>query len=129
MQYMQRLGYNRIDAYDNGLKAVNGLRAKAKEGLPYHIILMDVQMPVLDGYEATKLIRTDENEAVRSILVIAMTASAIQGDREKCLAAGMNDYLAKPVRSDVLKKKLESYLGGPQVRGRPPAQITLDRFS
>lgn len=111
MQYMQRLGYSRIDTYDNGLKAVDGLRTKAKEGLPYHIILMDVQMPVLDGYEATKLIRTDPNEAVRNILVIAMTASAIQGDREKCLAAGMNDYLAKPVRSEVLKKKLDSYVG------------------
>jgi hypothetical protein len=69
-----------------------------------------VQMPVLDGYEATKLIRKDPIEAVRKILVIAMTASAIQGDREKCLAAGMNDYLAKPVRSEVLKRKLDAYL-------------------
>ncbi|KAL1883080.1 hypothetical protein VTK73DRAFT_10006 [Phialemonium thermophilum] len=112
MQYMQRLGYSCIDTYDNGLKAVEGLRRKAKEGIPYHIILMDVQMPVLDGYEATKLIRNDPNEAVRNVLVIAMTASAIQGDREKCLAAGMNDYLAKPVRSDVLKKKLETYTCG-----------------
>jgi signal transduction histidine kinase/DNA-binding response OmpR family regulator/tetratricopeptide (TPR) repeat protein len=111
IQYMQRLGYTKVDSYDNGLKAVEGLRSKAMEGKPYHVILMDVQMPVLDGYEATKLLRNDPIEAVRKILVIAMTASAIQGDREKCLAAGMNDYLAKPVRSDVLKKKLETYLG------------------
>jgi len=67
-------------------------------------------MPVLDGYEATKLLRKDPLKAVRGILVIAMTASAIQGDREKCLASGMNDYLAKPVRSGVLKKKLDQYL-------------------
>ena len=67
-------------------------------------------MPVLDGYEATKLIRKDSIEVVRKVLIIAMTASAIQGDREKCLAAGMNDYLAKPVRTDVLKKKLDAYL-------------------
>lgn len=67
-------------------------------------------MPVMDGYEATKELRKDEDEAVRNILVIAMTASAIQGDREKCLAAGMNDYLAKPVRSGVLKRKLDQYL-------------------
>ncbi|KAB5582746.1 hsp90-like protein [Coniochaeta sp. 2T2.1] len=111
IQYMQRLGYTKVDSYDNGMKAVEGLRRKALEGTPYHVILMDVQMPVLDGYEATKLLRNDPIEAVRKILVIAMTASAIQGDREKCLAAGMNDYLAKPVRSDVLKKKLETYLG------------------
>ncbi|KAJ9141871.1 Two-component system protein A 1 [Pleurostoma richardsiae] len=111
IQYVLRLGYSRVDAYDNGLKAVEGLRQKAKEGDPYHVILMDVQMPVLDGYEATKLIRKDPIEAVRKVLVIAMTASAIQGDREKCLAAGMNDYLAKPVRSDVLKRKLDTYTG------------------
>ncbi|KAI5467000.1 hypothetical protein BGZ63DRAFT_370132 [Mariannaea sp. PMI_226] len=110
IQYVQRLGFAGVVAYENGLKAVEGLRQKAKEGKPYHIVLMDVQMPVLDGYEATKLIRRDPLDAVRKILVIAMTASAIQGDREKCLAAGMNDYLAKPVRSDVLKKKLDAYL-------------------
>src|SRR5699024_8794066 len=88
-----------------------GLRAKAAAGTPYHVILMDVQMPVLDGYEATKVIRKDADEAVRKVLIIAMTASAIHGDREKCLAAGMNDYLAKPVRADVLRKKLEAYVG------------------
>ncbi|KAL2263101.1 hypothetical protein VTK26DRAFT_8184 [Humicola hyalothermophila] len=110
MQYMQRLGYPHVDTYDNGLKAVEGLREKARQGKPYHIILMDVQMPVLDGYEATKLLRNDDLESVRKVLVIAMTASAIQGDREKCLAAGMDDYLAKPVRSEVLKKKLDAYL-------------------
>ncbi|KAK3344042.1 hypothetical protein B0T25DRAFT_315890 [Lasiosphaeria hispida] len=110
-QYMQRLGYPNVDTYDNGLKAVEGLREKARKGVPYHVILMDVQMPILDGYEATKLLRTDALESVRKVLVIAMTASAIQGDREKCLAAGMNDYLAKPVRSEVLKKKLDTYLG------------------
>ncbi|KAF3766107.1 hypothetical protein M406DRAFT_97468 [Cryphonectria parasitica EP155] len=94
IQYVQRLGYTKVDAYDNGLKAVEGLRQKAKEGQPYHIILMDVQMPVMDGYNATRLLRKDPIEAVRKILVIAMTASAIQGDREKCLAAGMNDVLS-----------------------------------
>ncbi|QSZ29640.1 hypothetical protein DSL72_004156 [Monilinia vaccinii-corymbosi] len=110
IQFMQKLGFTIIDAYDNGLAAVEGVRQKAREGTPYHIILMDVQMPVLDGYEATKLLRKDPIDAVRGILVIAMTASAIQGDREKCLASGMNDYLAKPVRSGILKKKLDQYL-------------------
>ncbi|KAK1250479.1 hypothetical protein MKX08_010482 [Trichoderma sp. CBMAI-0020] len=110
IQYVQRLGYTSVSAYENGLKAVEGLRQKAREGIPYHIVLMDVQMPVLDGYEATKLIRSDPIDEVRKILVIAMTASAIQGDREKCLAAGMNDYLAKPVRAEVLKRKLDAYM-------------------
>lgn len=115
VQFMHKLGFKYVDAYDNGLQAVEGLRAKAKEGTPYHITLMDVQMPVLDGYEATKLLRKDPIDAVRGVLVIAMTASAIQGDREKCLESGMNDYLAKPVRSNVLKKKLDQYILQPPI--------------
>ncbi|TDZ23014.1 Two-component system protein A [Colletotrichum orbiculare MAFF 240422] len=121
IQYAVRLGYTTVDAYENGLKAVEGLRQKAKEGRPYHVVLMDVQMPILDGYDATKLIRKDSIDVVRKVLVIAMTASAIQGDREKCLAAGMNDYLAKPVRSDVLKKKLDAYIS-PQAAASIPSQ-------
>ncbi|PTB75927.1 histidine kinase [Trichoderma longibrachiatum ATCC 18648] len=120
IQYVQRLGYTSVSAYENGLKAVEGLRQKAREGIPYHIVLMDVQMPVLDGYEATKLIRSDPIDEVRKILVIAMTASAIQGDREKCLAAGMNDYLAKPVRAEVLKRKLDAYMSNSRP-GPPPS--------
>ncbi|KAH6656642.1 hsp90-like protein [Truncatella angustata] len=109
IQYIRKLGYTKVDAYENGLKAVEGLREQAAKGSPYHVVLMDVQMPVLDGYEATKLIRRDVSEEVKKVLVIAMTASAIQGDREKCLAAGMNDYLAKPVKADLLKRKLDMY--------------------
>lgn len=110
IQFVQKLGFKHVHAYDNGLAAVEGLRAKANEGIPYHLLLCDVQMPICDGYEATILIRKDPIPAVRGILIIAMTASAIQGDREKCLESGMNDYLAKPVRVQVLKKKLEQYL-------------------
>jgi YesN/AraC family two-component response regulator len=71
---------------------------------------MDVQMPHCDGYEATRLIRKHSDPNIRNILIIAMTASAIQGDREKCLDSGMNNYLAKPVRAKTLKALLESYL-------------------
>ncbi|KAI1781077.1 putative histidine kinase HHK1p [Hypoxylon cercidicola] len=126
IKFVHKLGYTKVDAYENGLKAVEGMRQMAKEGLPYHIVLMDVQMPVLDGYEATKLLRKDSAEEVRKVLVIAMTASAIQGDREKCLAAGMNDYLAKPVKADVLKRKLDTYTTGTIQPPTPPARHSTD---
>jgi CheY-like chemotaxis protein len=71
---------------------------------------MDVQMPVLDGYDATREIRKQTDPNVNQALVIAMTASAIEGDREKCIEAGMNNYLAKPVRSSVLSEMLDQYL-------------------
>jgi signal transduction histidine kinase/CheY-like chemotaxis protein len=119
IQYVRKLGYTKVDAYENGLKAVEGLREQASKGTPYHIVLMDVQMPILDGYEATKLLRRDAVEEVRKVLVIAMTASAIQGDREKCLAAGMNDYLAKPVKADLLKRKLDAYTTGQALAPSP----------
>lgn len=121
IQFVRKLGYINVDAYENGLKAIEGLREQAREGKPYHIVLMDVMMPVLDGYEATKLIRKDAIEVVRKVLIIAMTASAIQGDREKCLAAGMNDYLAKPVKADLLKRKLDAYTTGQTL---PPSPLS-----
>ncbi|PVH78381.1 hypothetical protein DL98DRAFT_462380 [Cadophora sp. DSE1049] len=110
LQFLKKLSFKGVDTYSNGLEAVEGIRKMTNEGRPYHMILMDVQMPVLDGYEATKLLRKDSDEAVRGILVIALTASAIEGDREKCLASGMNDYLAKPVRLALLKKKFGEYM-------------------
>ncbi|KAH7366745.1 peroxide stress-activated histidine kinase mak2 [Plectosphaerella cucumerina] len=130
MKFSRRLGYTIVDAYENGMKAVEGLRQKAQEGRPYHIVLMDVQMPVLDGYEATKLIRREPVDAIRKVLIIAMTASAIQGDREKCLAAGMNDYIAKPVRVDVLEKKLDNYTTThAPISATPPARPLAARPS
>ena len=109
VSFVKKLGI-KSEAFSDGQQAVEALRAKSKEKKPFHLVLMDVQMPVLDGYNATRLIRKDEDPAVRGVLIIAMTASAIQGDREKCLEAGMNNYLAKPVRAAVLKSMLEDYL-------------------
>ncbi|KAL2069420.1 hypothetical protein VTL71DRAFT_14099 [Oculimacula yallundae] len=110
LKFLEKLKFTGIDTYSNGLEAVEGIRKMSQNGRPYHMILMDVQMPVLDGYEATKLLRQNSDEDVRRILVIALTASAIEGDREKCLASGMNDYLAKPVRLALLKKKFRDYM-------------------
>jgi CheY-like chemotaxis protein len=97
IQYVQKLGY-KGEAFGDGRKVIEALELAQKHDNPFHIVLMDVQMPNLDGYDATREIRRHRDPTIRDILIIAMTASAIQGDREKCLDAGMNDYLAKPVR-------------------------------
>jgi PAS domain S-box-containing protein len=116
----------RADAVANGAEAV-----KALATLPYDLVLMDVQMPEVDGLEATRQVRSlhlaTRNHAIP---IIAMTAHAMQGDRDLCLAAGMNDYVAKPVSpralADVLKRWLPCEQGGgdarqPQaVHGTPP---------
>lgn len=101
------------EAFSDGKQAVEALRKKAKENFEFHLVLMDCQMPVMDGYEATRAIREDQDPKVRDVIVIAMTASAIRGDREKCLDAGMNNYLAKPVRANVLSSMLDEYLSNP----------------
>ncbi|KAF1848518.1 uncharacterized protein K460DRAFT_403798 [Cucurbitaria berberidis CBS 394.84] len=106
---VQKLGF-KCDAYLDGFKTIDALERASDNGRPFHLVLMDVQMPHCDGYEATRLIRKHSNPEIRNVLIIAMTASAIEGDREKCLESGMNNYLAKPVRAQTLKALLESYL-------------------
>ncbi|KAM0699738.1 hypothetical protein Q7P36_000741 [Cladosporium allicinum] len=112
ISFVKKLGFH-CQAYGDGQQAVDALTKASQDGNPFHLVLMDVQMPVLDGYNATREIRKHSDPKVSDILVIAMTASAIRGDREKCLEAGMNNYLAKPVRADTLKQMLESYLHQP----------------
>lgn len=111
IQFVQRLGFA-CQAYGDGQQAVDALVQAAHDQTPFHIVLMDVQMPKLDGYDATREIRRHADVKVREVLIIAMTASAIRGDREKCMEAGMNNYLAKPVRQAVLRDMLEGYLSG-----------------
>ncbi|HNX30990.1 MAG TPA: ATP-binding protein [Holophaga sp.] len=98
-----RLGY-RADLAGNGAEAVTSAAAR-----PYDLILMDCQMPVMDGFEATRRIR-EAQVGSRRVPILAMTANAMQGDRERCLQAGMDDYIPKPVTLDTLRVALQRWL-------------------
>jgi two-component system sensor histidine kinase/response regulator len=104
-----------VDVVGDGQAAVEAVRRE-----PYDLVLMDVQMPELDGFSATRAIRAGVSGADRSRMpIIAMTAHAAKGDRERCLAAGMDDYVSKPVTSESLAKVLEAWLG----KSRRPDQV------
>lgn len=94
---------------ENGQHAIDLLQASADDE-PFTLILMDCQMPVLDGYEATRKIRAGEaGERYTNIPIIAMTANAMQGDKERCLEAGMDDYVAKPIEEEELWSRVEHW--------------------
>jgi CheY-like chemotaxis protein len=103
---LHKLGYV-IHIVNNGKEAVDLLESSS-----YALVLMDCQMPVMDGFEATNCIRKREQESDsrKHIPIIAMTANAIEGDRENCLASGMDDYVSKPINKEILADVLKKWL-------------------
>ena len=95
-----------VDLAANGEEALNSL-----ENLPFDLVFMDCQMPVMDGYEATQKVRHSESKVLnREIPIIAMTANSMQGDRDKCLAVGMDDFISKPINPNKVQEALERWL-------------------
>ncbi|MBK8003424.1 MAG: response regulator [Gemmatimonadetes bacterium] len=112
VQMLERLGAV-VDLAADGREAVAAAR-----GFPYDLVFLDCQMPEMDGYEAAAAIRALEGDA-RRVPIVAMTANAMQGDREKCLAAGMDDYLPKPVRAQELLAMVGRWVGWEEGDGAP----------
>jgi two-component system sensor histidine kinase/response regulator len=109
------------DVVGNGMEAVEATRRN-----PYDVILMDCQMPHMDGYEASRQIRLrEQTEGGKPVYIIAMTANAMQGDREKCLEASMNDYLSKPVKDTDLRAALARSQAAPAIETEEEDTETL----
>ena len=103
IRLLEKLGC-RVDVAANGREAVEMLAT-----LPYDLVFMDCQMPEMDGYEATRAVRASDTPA-RQVPIVAMTANAMQGDRERCLEAGMDDYISKPIRREHLAAMLARWI-------------------
>jgi PAS domain S-box-containing protein len=116
LRFLERLGY-RADAVANGLEAVTTLTNRR-----YDLVLMDLQMPEMDGLEASRQIRA-RLPADRQPKIIALTANAMQGDRELCLAAGMDDYISKPVKMHEISAAIRRQFGRPTAKHASPRLI------
>ena len=103
---LELMGCYEITCVTDGIKAINELEKNAQE---YDLVFMDYQMPEMDGVEATKTIRS--KSWGKELKIIAMTAAAVEGDKQLCLDAGMDDYIEKPVRIKKVSDMMEEYLG------------------
>ncbi len=122
-KFIQRLldrWNHRVTLVGNGREALEALKKHS-----FDVVLMDVQMPQLNGLEATRAIRVDEQETPSHIPIIAMTAHAIKGDRERCLEAGMDEYVSKPIDSDKLFDAIEKLTRDPGNHGTPAGHTPL----
>jgi CheY-like chemotaxis protein len=105
VNFLKKIGHTGVDTVKNGKEAI-----KALETIPYDLVLMDVQMPEMDGIEATRVIRDVQSGCLNhAIPIIAMTAHAMKSDRDRCLEAGMNDHITKPVNPKILATTIEKW--------------------
>ncbi|MDH3422192.1 MAG: ATP-binding protein [Gemmatimonadota bacterium] len=111
VRFVSDLGLE-ADTASNGMEAVDMVATSVERGVRYKSVLMDMQMPLMDGYEASRHLRAGGFDG----LIIALTAYAMQGDREKCLAVGCDDYLAKPVNRAALRALFDRYCGAAEAR-------------
>ncbi len=116
MRLLEKRGHSVLVA-SNGQEALDAVAREA-----FDVVLMDVQMPVMDGLEATAILRQREQGTGRRLPVIAMTARAMKGDRERCLQAGMDGYVAKPIQPQELHEAIEAALAGPAARAGETGQ-------
>jgi CheY-like chemotaxis protein len=114
VRILERQGHKVIVA-GNGIDALEALSRR-----PFDVVLMDVQMPEMNGWEAAIAIRNKEKLTGEHLPIIALTAGAMDGDRERCLAAGMDDYIAKPFQAHTLLEVLDAHTGKPS----QPAQVS-----
>ncbi len=111
---LEKLGHH-VHVANNGQEALDAVKQQ-----PFDVVLMDIQMPIMDGLEATHAIRAHEKQIGRQpTTVIAMTAHAMKGDRERCLGSGMNDYIAKPIRIKEIAAKLNDIVAPPKASTTP----------
>jgi len=118
---LEKLGY-RVDVVGNGKEAVQLL-----EMLPYDLVLMDCYMPQMDGFEATRVLRSAKDPRLQKIPIVALTAYVTQANIERCLSEGMNECISKPIRIEALKEVLERLLPEEEVgpARQPPRALFL----
>jgi CheY-like chemotaxis protein len=102
---MLRMMNCEVELSENGQDALD----KFSPG-KYDLVIMDIQIPEVDGYAVTKKIREQEKSSKKQTPIVALTANALEGDREKCLKAGMDDYISKPIKGETLETTLAKYL-------------------
>lgn len=119
---LQKLGYPSVDVANNGQEAVNTLEQKE-----YDLVFMDCQMPVMDGIEATKRVRSSSSSLNKQVIIVALTANAMSGDAEKYMNCGMNDYLAKPIDPKLLEKVLQKWLDEKSVTAKQSLPQTTNQ--
>jgi CheY-like chemotaxis protein len=122
---LQGLGYD-AEVVANGAEALDAIELARERRVPFDAVIMDLQMPVLDGLETTRRLCTQYPDPADRPWVLALTAYAMPGDRERCLAAGMDDYLSKPIRAAALGRALSNAAAGRQERLLAAAQARSD---